>query len=321
MVRFAFLAALALAFVTGPLQAAYPDKPIRLVVPWPPGGPSDTMARIIAAKLSENLGQPVLVDNRAGASGVIGSDSVAKSAPDGYTLLWAISNHVTNKLLFKTVPYDPVRDFQPVALVGHSPYLLVVHPSLPVNSVKELVDLAKSQPGKLAYASDGNGTNPHLGTELFKGLAGVDMLHVPYKGTAPAINDLLGGQTKVYLGVMSVLTPHVKSGKLRALAVASQQRVPLVPELPTIAEAGFPGFEIVGYQGILAPANTPPDVVARLNAAVNQVIALPDVRERLVSLFVMLQPQTASADQFRGFIAAQQPKFAKLVKDSGVTPE
>ncbi len=319
-VRLAVAAALALCASAG-FGAPYPEKPVRLVVPWPPGGSSDATARILAAKLTESMGQTVIVDNKPGVSGVIGTDIVAKSAKDGYTLLWAISNHVTNPMLRKQVPYDPVKDFAPIAVIGYTPFMLVVNPNLPVKTPKEFAEYARARPGKVPYASAGHGTSHHLGMQLFSNMAGIEMLHVPYKGGAPAINDLLGGQVSAYMEVLSTVEPLVKSAKLRALGVTTLQRVPLVPDIPTIAEQGYPGFELVGYWGLLAPAGTPEDVVARLSMETNKALARADTQESLRSLAMVYEPAGSTPEKFRAFMQAQIPKYAKLIKDAGVQQE
>jgi len=314
--------AAALAFcATACLAAPYPEKPIRLVVPWPPGGSSDATARILATKLTESMGQTVIVDNKPGVSGVLGTDIVARSPKDGYTLLWAISNHVTNPMLRKHVPYDPMKDFSPIALIGYTPFMLVVNPNLPVKTPRELADYAKARPGAVPYASAGHGTSHHLGMQLLSNMAGIQMLHVPYKGGAPAINDLLGGQVSVYMEVLSTVEPLVRSGKLRALGVTTLQRVPLVPDIPTISESGYPGFEIVGYWGLLSPAGTPEDVVAKLNLETNKALARADTQESLRSLAMVYEPAGSTPDKFRAFMQAQIPKYAKLIRDAGVQAE
>lgn len=299
----------------------YPTRPIRLVVPWPAGGSSDATARIIGANLQESMGQPVIIDNKPGASGIIGTDFVAKSPKDGYTLLWAVSNHITNPSLYKQVPYDPMRDFEPVAVIGYTPFMLVVNPDLPVRDVKELVAYAKARPGKATYATPGHGTSHHLGMLLFSNLTGTEMLPVPYKGGAPAINDLLAGRVDAYMEVVSGVEPLVKAGKLRALGVTTQQRVPLVPEIPTIAEQGYPGFELVGYWGVLAPAGTPQDIVAKLAGEISRALGREDTRKSLASLALVYEPAGSSPTRFRGFLEAQLPKYIKLIKDAGLEPQ
>ncbi len=306
--------AAALLLAASIAQAQYPNKPIRVIVPWPAGGPSDTLARVVTSKTGELLGQTMVIDNRVGASGVIGTEFVAKAAPDGYTLFWPIANHTTNHLMFK-VSYDPIKDFAPVGQVARSSYMLLVHPDLPVKTVKELVDYIKARPGKLAYASAGNGTLQHLGMELFKREAGLDLLHVPYKGSAPAITDILGGQIQITFESTTAVMGHVRSGKLRPIAVSTLKRIPALPDLPTLAESGYPGFEVVGFAGVLAPAGTPPEVVATLNAAFNKALMAPEVREKMGSMGV--EPAGSSPEQFRAFLQGEIPKYAKILRESG----
>ncbi|MEO8202803.1 MAG: tripartite tricarboxylate transporter substrate binding protein [Betaproteobacteria bacterium] len=308
------IAAAALLLAASVAQAQYPNKPIRVIVPWPAGGPSDTLARVVTSKTGELLGQTMVIDNRVGASGVIGTEFVAKAAPDGYTLFWPIANHTTNHLMFK-VSYDPIKDFAPVGQVARSSYMLLVHPDLPVKTVKELVEYVKARPGKLAYASAGNGTLQHLGMELFKREAGLDLLHVPYKGSAPAITDILGGQIQITFESTTAVMGHVRSGKLRPIAVSTLKRIPALPDLPTLAESGYPGFEVVGFAGVLAPAGTPPEVVATLNAAFNKALMAPEVREKMGSMGV--EPAGSSPEQFRAFLQGEIPKYAKILKESG----
>ena len=308
------LAVSALAFAA----AAYgwPDKPIRVVVPWPAGGPSDNLARIVTGKLGEQLGQTIVVDNRVGASGVIGAEFVAKAPADGDTLLWVISNHTTNHLMFK-VNYDPIKDFAPVSMVAKTSYMLVVNAANPATTLKAFVDSVKAQPGKVSYASAGNGTLQHLGMETFKGAAGLDMVHIPYKGSAPAIADLLGGQVPVTFEATSAIAATIRSGRVRPLGVASLRRLALFPDLPTIAESGYPGFEIVGFTGAVAPAGTPADVIAKLNAEINKAITSPETRDKMVTLGV--EPAGTSAADFGSYIQAQIPRYAKILKASGAT--
>ena len=303
-----------LLLAAGATLAAYPEKPIRVVVPWPAGGPSDNLARIVTGRLGEQLGQTIVVDNRVGASGVIGAEYVAKAAPDGYTLLWVISNHTTNHLMFK-VSYDPVKDFAPVSMVAKTSYMLVVNAASPATTLKAFVDSVKAQPGKVSYASAGNGTLQHLGMETFKGAAGLDMVHIPYKGSAPAIADQLGGQVPVTFEATSAIASAVRSGRVRPLGVASPKRLALFPDLPTIAESGYPGFEITGFTGAVAPAGTPADVVAKLNAEINKAISHPETREKMVTLGV--EPTGSTASEFGSYIQSQIPRFAKILRDSG----
>jgi tripartite-type tricarboxylate transporter receptor subunit TctC len=296
--------------------AAWPEKPIRMVVPWPAGGPSDNLARIVTGKLGELLGQTIIVDNKVGASGVIGAEYVAKAPPDGYTLLWVISNHTTNHLMFK-VNYDPIKDFTPVSMVAKTSYMLVGSSTFPPATLKEFVDYVKAQPGKVSYASAGNGTLQHLGMETFKSTAGLDMVHIPYKGSAPAIADLLGGQVPVTFEATSAIASAIRSGRVRPLGVASLKRLALFPDVPTIAESGYPGFEIVGFTGAVGPAGMPSDVVSKLNAEINRAISTPETRDKMVTLGV--EPAGSTAADFRSYIQAQIPRYAKILKASGAT--
>jgi len=283
--RHAFLLSAVLLVACAPLLHAqtYPAKPVRIIVGYPPGGTVDFMARIVATKLSDTFKQQVIVDNRPGGGTVIGTEIVARAAPDGYTLLMANIAFGANPALVSKLPYDAVKDFAPVSLVALLPSFLVVHPSLPVRSVRELVALAKAKPGQLSYASAGNGSLLHLTMERFKALAGLNILHIPYKGAAPALSDVLGGQ----LAIMFIPGPpalqHIKSGRIHALGVTSAARVSLLPDVPTIAESGFPGFELYDWEGVIAPANTPAAVIAKLNAEINSILATPEVREYILS--------------------------------------
>jgi len=295
---------------------AFPSKPVKLVVPFPPGGPLDVIGRSIAQKLAEAWGQSVVVDNRPGAGGNIGADVVAKSPPDGYTVVMgALSTHAVNPSLYPTMPYDAVRDFAPITLVATTPNVLVINPSLPVSSVRELIAYAKAHPGKLSFGSGSNGSAGHLAGELFKVDAGVDMVHIPYKGGAPAMQGLLAGDTQLMFDNLANSMPQVKAGKLKALAVTTGQRSKLVPELPTMAEAGVPGFVIATWFGLLAPAGTPPDVIARWNADVVKILNAPDMRERLAAQGAEAAP--SSPAEFAAFIGRELPKYARIVKLSG----
>jgi tripartite-type tricarboxylate transporter receptor subunit TctC len=294
----------------------YPTKPVRLIVPFPPGGGVDSVARILGQRLSETLGQNVVLDNRGGSGGTIAAEIAAKSAPDGYTLFFGGSaSHGITPHLYRKLPYDPVKDFAPVILVGSTPYILVVHPSVAATTVKELIALAKANPGKLNYASAGSGSTLHLTGELFKTMAGVDILHVPYKGSAPALTDLLGGRVQMTFNPAAVVSPHIKSGRLRALAVTSGKRTALAPELPTIAEAGLPGFEASGWYGVLAPAATPRGIVQKLNREIGSLIADKDFRGRLGSVGV--DPAGGSPEQFAAYIASELAKWGKVVRAAG----
>ena len=294
------LAVVALAVVM-PLHAQpYPSRPVRIVVPFPPGGAVDFYARVVQQPVSELLGQPVIIDNRAGASGMVGADHVAKSAPDGYTLLLGnIASLAINVGIYPKMAYDPARDFTPIMRTIDVQYALIVHPSVPANSVGELVAYARRNPGKLAYGSAGSGSLPHLAMELFKASTGTDMVHVPYKGGGPMVTDLLGGTVQVVIADQANLMQHVKSGKLRALAVASPQRSPNYPDLPTIAEAGVPGFQAVAWNGLVGPAGLPGDVVARIHDAFARAMALPAVREKLLAGGV--EPVGDTPDDFARF--------------------
>lgn len=315
-----FALALALACAAASAQS-YPSKPIRLVVPYPPGGPLDIMARAIGQKLAEAWNQPVVVDNRAGAGGNIGAELVAKSPADGYTLLMgAVATHAINPTLYGKVPYDPVRDFAPVALVAQVPNILVVNPSIPARSVKELIELARAKPGYLNFASGSTGSTGHLAGELFKSMAGVQMVHIPYKGAAPAMADLLAGQVQLMFDNLANALPNVRAGRLRALAVTTLARSPAMPELPTIAESGLPGFDLTTWFGVMVPAGTPPEIVAKLNAGIVRALNVKDMRERLEKMGAA-PPANNTPEHFAAFIGAEAAKYAKVVKDSGAKVE
>jgi tripartite-type tricarboxylate transporter receptor subunit TctC len=294
----------------------FPTKPARLVVPFPPGGPLDAVGRSIAQKLSETWGQGVVVENKPGAGGNTGADLVAKSPPDGYTVVMgALSTHAVNPSLYASMPYDAQKDFAPITLVAITPNVLVVNPALPVHSVKELIAYAKANPGKLSFGSGSTGSAGHLAGELFKVDAGIDMVHIPYKGAAPATQALLAGDTQLMFDNLANAMAQVKAGKLRALAVTTAQRSRLAPELPTMAEAGVPGFDISTWFGLLAPAGTPPDVIARWNADVTRIPNTPDMRERLLAQGAEAAPDSPA--EFRQFIAGELVKYARIVKASG----
>jgi len=311
------LLAAACAFAAAPAPAQYPAKPIRFVVPFPPGGPLDIMARGIAQKLQDAWGQPVVVDNRPGAGGGIGADLVAKSPGDGYTLLMgAVSTHAINPSLYAKIPYDPQKDFVPVALVAQVPNILVVNPGLPVQSVKELVAYARAKPGALSFGSGSTGSTGHLAGELFKAQAGVDMVHIPYKGGAPAMQDLLAGQTQLMFDNLANALPQVKAGKLRALAVTTAQRAPAVPELPTIAESGLPGFDLTTWFGVFVPAGTSPEAVAKLNAEIVKALASRELADRLAAMGTV-PPERNTPERFATFVRSEADKYARVVKASG----
>jgi tripartite-type tricarboxylate transporter receptor subunit TctC len=310
------VAAVAAPFTFAQGAANYPAKPVRLVVPFPAGGTTDILARAVAQKLSEAWGRQMIVDNRPGAGGNIGSDLVAQSAPDGYTLLMGtVSTHAINPSLYKNMPYDHVKDFAPVILVAGVPNVLVVNPSLPVHSVPELIAYAKANPGKLNFASSGNGTSIHLSGELFKAMTGVEMTHVPYKGSAPALTDLIGGQVQLMFDNLPSSLPFIKAGKLRALAVTSGARAAALPDLPTLAESGLPGFEASSWFGVLAPAGTPRDIVAKLNGAIAGWLASPEAKEKLLAQGAIAAGGTP--EDFARHIGAETSKWAKVVKASG----
>ena len=303
--------------IAGANAQGYPAKPIRIIVPFPPGGIADLFARVIGQKFGEAWGQPGVVENRPGAGGNIGAELVAKSPADGYTLVTgSIGTHAVNVSIFSKLAYDPIRDFAPVALIMEAEGLLVLHPSVPVKSVKELIALAKARPGQIAYASAGHGTASHLAGELFKSMAKVDMVHVPYKGNVPALTDLIAGQTSLLFATMPTALPHVQSGRLKALAVASTARSPAAPQLPTIAEAALPGYAVTNWIGFFAPAGTPRDVVTRLNAEVVRTMQAPEIQKRLATEGAKFSPWTP--DQFAAFVKAEMTKWAKVVKEAGI---
>ena len=310
-----FLCALLLAG-PAPAQPAYPQKPIRYIVPFPAGGIADVFARMIGARLAERWGHPVLVENRAGAGGNIGADLVAKSAPDGYTLLMgSIGTQAVNVSLFRSLPYDPARDFTAVALVLEAESLLAVHPSVAAATPAELIALARAAPGKLTYGSAGLGTTSHLAGELFKSMAQVEITHVPYKGNVPAITDLLAGQTQMVFATMPTVLPHVKAGKLRGIAVLGKSRLPAAPEFPALAET-LPGFEVNNWIGTFGPAGLPPDITARLNAEILAFMRTPEVQQRLVLEGARFTPM--APDRFAGFVASETAKWGKLIREVGI---
>ncbi|HEX9464899.1 MAG TPA: tripartite tricarboxylate transporter substrate binding protein [Alphaproteobacteria bacterium] len=299
---------------------AYPTRPIRMVVPFSAGaGVTDIMARLVGQHLSANLGQQIVIENRPGAGGILGTDIVSKAAPDGYTLLMTNVSLAVTPYLYPSLPYDPVKDFTPVTMVNSAPLLLVVHPSFAAKSLQELVVYAKSHPGQLNYGSGGVGSTPHLAGELFKSLAGIDVVHVPYKGGAPALSDLVGGQLSFMIENVPGTMPFVMSGNLRALAITSPQRSPLAPELPTMAEAGVPGYEMIGWNGIVAVKGTPPEIVDRLHSEVVKILRMPEVRERLATLGA--EPVGNTPDEFGAFIKAEMAQWGKIIQERGIRSE
>ena len=310
----------ALLAVTASVQAqsdAYPSRPVRIIVTVPPGGAADFIARLVGTKMAESLGQPVLVENRAGASGTIAADAVAKSAPDGYTLLQnSITTHGIGPHLYAKLPYDSIRDFAPITMLARLPLIMTVNAGVKANTVQEFVALAKAQPGKFGFASSGNGGAPHMAGELFKSATGADLLHVPYKGSGPAVADLVSGQVQVMFDGAPSLLPHIRSGKLRAIGAASAQRNRLLPEVPTFAEAGFPGVDVALWYGMLAPAATPPAISARLNAEILKALTTPDVRERFAAQGTEAMGGTPGEAAI--FIRSEIERWGPVVKKAGV---
>ena len=310
------VALLILGVVTGGSAHTYPNKPIRLIVGFPPGGSTDITARLVGQKLSASLGQPLVIDNKPGAGSNLGAEIAAKAAPDGYTLLMCTIANSINYSLYKDLYYDLIKDFAPVTQTTSMLSFLVIHPSLPVRSVKELIALAKSKPGELNYASSGVGNSPHLAGEMFKMMAGVDMVHIPYKGTGPELNDLLAGTVKIAFETTPAVLTHVKDGKLLALAVNSAKRTPLLPNVPTMSEAGVPGFEMTSWNGLAFPAGTPKEIITRVYQETLKAIQIPEVREKLSSLGA--DPVGSTPEQFAAFIQAETKKWAKVIKDANV---
>jgi tripartite-type tricarboxylate transporter receptor subunit TctC len=299
---------------------AFPAKTITIVVPFSAGGTTDILARVVGQYMSKDLGQTVLVDNRAGAGGNIGAQAVARAAPDGYTLLMGtVGTHAINQSLYKKMAFDPIKDFAPLTRVALVPNLLVASPAQPFKNVKEMIAYAKANPGKVTFGSSGNGSSIHLSGELFQHMAGVEMQHVAYRGSAPAITDLLGGQIAVMFDNMPSAIGHVKSGKLRPLAVTTPKRSPALPDVPTIAEAGVPGYEATSWFGLLAPAKTPAPVVARLNASILKALADPEVKKKMAEQGA--EPYGETPAQFAGFIQSETAKWGKIVKQSGATAD
>ena len=311
-------AALSLAPLAAQAQAAFPAKPITIIVPFSAGGTTDILARVVGQYMARDLGQTVVVDNRAGAGGNIGGQAAARAPADGYTLfMGTVGTHAINQSLYKKMPFDPIKDFAPLSRVAMVPNLLVANPSQPFKSVKEMIAYAKANPGKVNFGSAGNGSSIHLSGELFKQMTGVDMQHVPYKGSAPAVSDLIGGQISVMFDNMPSAIPHVKAGKLRALAVTTAKRSPALPDVPTIAEAGVPGYEATSWFGLLAPAGTPAPVVAKLNASILKALADPEVKKKLAEQGA--EPHGEKPEQFAAFIESETLKWGKVVKESGAS--
>lgn len=305
----------ALALSAPACAQAFPTKPIKIVVPYTPGGPTDIPARLVGQKLSESLGQPVIIENKPGAGGNIGADAVAKAPADGYTLLVVTTGHTINPALYPKMNYDLKKDLVPVSQLTSSPMVVVVTPSLGVNSLKELIALAKAKPGTLNFASAGNGSSTHLAPELFSMMAGLKMNHIPYKGSAPALGDVMAGNVQVAFDFMTSAMPFVRSGKLTGLATTGAARSPAAPDLPTVAEAGVPGFEVIGWNGVMAPAGTPPEVIAKLNAEIKKALSLPEVKDRIAAVGANAHWNTPV--DFGNYVQAEITKWGKVVKASG----
>ncbi|MDW3687869.1 tripartite tricarboxylate transporter substrate binding protein [Cupriavidus sp. CV2] len=300
-------------------ETSYPTKTITIIVPASPGGAIDLVARLVGQKMTEAWGQSVVVDNRPGATGIIGTDLVAKSPPDGYMLALVASSHAINPSMVKKLPFDTIKSFEPVALTHVVPLMLVVSPSLPVTSVKELIAYGKANPGKLSFASSGSGGAPHFSGELFKSMTGIDMIHIPYKGSTLAHPDLTSGRVSLMFDTVAAIGPQVKGGKVRPLAVTTTKRSSTAPQVPTMAEAGLPAYETSTWGGVLAPAGTPKAVVDKLNAEINKALASPDVRERLLNAGI--EPAGGTPAQFASFLQVEMGKWAKVAKNAGIQPE
>ncbi|HTO49846.1 MAG TPA: tripartite tricarboxylate transporter substrate binding protein [Burkholderiales bacterium] len=311
--------ALGIQMPSSALAQSYPTRPVRLIIPFPPGGSNDIVGRMIAAQLGDRLGQQIVPDNRGGAGGTIGTELAAKAPADGYTLLLISTAYAFNTSIYKKLPYDPVSSFVPVALLGSGPGVLVINPGLPVNSVAELVAFAKERPGKLNNASAGVGSFQHLASELFRIQAGIQWLHVPYKGGGPAMMDLIAGQADVSVGSLIQMLPHIRSGKLKALGTTGAKRSPVLPDVPTVAEAGVPGYEATNWWGLLAPAGTPQTIVDRVHQEVGAVQASAETKKRFESEGA--EARGMSPAEFGAFIAAETTKWAQVVKEAGITAE
>ena len=297
------------------MAQSFPTHPVKLMVPYSTGSATDVLSRVLAQKLSDAWGQSVIVDNQPGANGIPGTATVAKASPDGYTLIMIAANHVANASLYSKLPYDTVKDFRAIARVGQVPFVLCVHPSLPVHSVKELVALAKQHPGQINYTSPGNGTPGHLSMELFKTMAGINLAHVPYKGAAQALTDMLGGQVPTGFVVVATAIPQIRNNKLRALAISSAKRSPQLPDVASFEELGYKGFDVVSWIGLAGPAGLPNDLVAKISNETLKIVQTAEVRDRLLAIGV--EPVPASAEEFGAYIAREHAKWSRLVKDSG----
>ncbi len=313
------LVAAAVATAFPAIAQSFPSRPVRMVVPYPPGGANDIVARLLSPSMTQQLGQNVIVDNRGGGNTLIGSEIVARSTPNGYTLLVVAAGHAINPALYARLPYDTARDFMPVALFGDGAYVFVAHPGAGVSSSAELIALAKSKPGQIAYASSSTGNLTHLAAELFNSMAGIRMLHVPYKGGNPAMADLLGGRVSVFFSTVAVARPHLQSGKIRGLGVTTAKRTPALPGVPTIAESGLPGYEVSGWYGLVAPAKTPPAAIAKLHDAVQGALRQPDIREKLLGVGVEVVPSTTA--EFGKRIDTDIAKWIRVAKPLGISME
>ena len=315
--RSLWLAAMSCLLAASVQAQPYPSKPVRVVVPYPPGGPTDIVARVLFQQVAESTGQQFVIDNRAGAGGNIGAEHVAKSPADGHTVLIGTTAHAINMSLFKSLNYDVQKDLAPVSLLTQGPLVLVTHPQFPANSVKELIDMAKAKPGSLNFASSGNGQSTHLSAELFNSMAGTKMVHVPYKGSAPALSDLMTGQVGIMFDTTLSAMPFVRAGKLKALGVTSPQRTPAAPDVPTIAESGLPGYEVFAWNGVFVPAGTPKAIVVQLNEEIRKAMQLPQVRDKFSAQGFAASWNTP--DQFGVFVRNEVDKWARTVKASGAT--
>lgn len=310
----------AILFAAVALAQSYPSKPIRLIVPFAAGGGNDSVARLVGKSLSASLGQQVVIDNRPGAGGVLGAELAAKSSPDGYTLfLGGVGSHAINPNLHERLPYDPIKDFAPIVLLASAPLILVVHPSVPANSTLEFTALARSKPGELNYASNGNGSSSHLAAVMFEAMAGVKMVHVPYKGLSPALTDLLSERVQLMFSSVVAILPHIRAGKLRGLAVTGSKRLSSMPELPTLAESGLAGYEASSWYGVLAPAGTPKEVVARLNAEMVKALDQPEVRSSLLAEGA--EPVGGPPEKFAAHIKSEKERLGKLIRDAKIRLE
>ncbi len=314
------LAAIAAAFAAANAFAQYPAKPLRLIVPFAAGGGNDNVARLVGKRLADSLGQPVVIDNRPGAGGVLGAELAAKAAPDGYTLfLGGVGSHAINPNLHERLPYDAIGDFAPIVLLASAPLILVVHPSVPAGSIREFIALARSKPGEFNYASNGNGSSSHLAAVMFDAMAGVSMVHVPYKGLSPALTDLLSGRVQLMFSSVVAILPHAKAGKLRGLAVTAGKRLSSMPELPTVAEAGLTGYEASSWYGVLAPAGTPGEIIAKLNSEMVKALEQPEVRNSLLAEGA--EPVGGTPEQFAAHIRSEIERLGKLIREAKIRIE